>query len=158
MKFSVSFRGGPEFLRNLKALPPAVQGQKLLEILLPAAEPMRVRMGELAPRGPDRTRPDQPKGHIADSMTINQTGWTGQTGGGRGRRALPTEMVVAVGPEHAHYYGLFWEYGTVKLSAKPFMRPAFDTTAPQSLGIILDGIWAAIAAANSEPAGGGGVP
>jgi len=149
----IGINGGAALAEKLRALPASVQAEKLLAILMPAAETMRRRMGELAPRGPDRTRPDQPAGHLADSMTISQTGWMGNTEGRhRGRRMTPTEIGLAIGPDKEHYYGLFWEYGTVKFSAKAFMRPAFDGTARDSLQTIQEGIWAALEA----DAGGGG--
>jgi len=55
---------------------------------------------------------------------------------------MDTEAAIAVGPRQDFFYGIFLEYGTVKMSALPFMRPAFDSTRDEALTILKDELWA----------------
>jgi len=91
----------------------------------------------------------QRTGHLADHIAISLARSVGSVEGGRGRSVKVTDYqaAVAVGPEKPYYYGLFLEYGTIKMRrAWPFLRPAFDETAPTSLQIIQREIWAALQA------------
>lgn len=136
----VRFEGGEELARRLNALPAALSQRILTAVLKLAAEPMRARMAQLAPRAPGE--PD-----IADHIGISVASRIGATGGGKWRSREEGEAAVAVGPTKAFFYGLYLEYGFQHyknsgfVSAQPFMRPAFDTVAPQSLGIIGDELW-----------------
>jgi len=151
MKFSMQTEGGAEFAQNLNKLSLAVRRKTLFRILRLAAEPLRVRMGALAPRAPGA--PD-----MADSMVISIARRIGDVAGGRWQAADEFQAAVAVGPSKNIFYALFQEYGTVHHGAQPFGRPAFDTTAGESLQIIQAEIWAALEAAvdrSGTPASGG---
>jgi HK97 gp10 family phage protein len=128
VKFSMRVEGGEELARTLNALPEAVSRKVQLEALKKAAQPMRASMASHAPRG------DQPP-HIADNIGISVA-----------RRRADTEEgpSVVVGPVKGFAYGLPLEYGTRHTAAQPFMRPAFDTDAPSSLGIVGQELWAAL--------------
>ena len=119
------FQGGKELAANLRALPDAVSLKVQRQALRAGAEPMRAHAAAMAPRGPDAP-------HIAENIVIGVPSVTGVTAD----LVRDTEAVVAVGPEKSYFYGFFWEYGTIKLAAHPFMRPAFDTQASESLRIV----------------------
>lgn len=38
----------------------------------------------------------------------------------------PTHVTYSVGPTNKAFYGTFIEFGTESITAKPFLRPAFD--------------------------------
>jgi len=138
-RFSLKIEGFKELAANLRALPDALQRSVILDALTDAAEPMRARMGQLAPR-----RPGAPD--IADNIGISVANRIGDVGGGRWEARSDTEHAVAVGPTKNFFYGLFLEYGTIKMAARPFMRPAFDTTVQTSLTILSQRLWDAIRA------------
>lgn len=140
MKIQMRFEGGEELARTLRALPEALTVRLVRAVLKEAAEPMRLRMARLAPHEPGA--PD-----LRDSMTISVANRIGSTAGGRWRaREDRHEQAVAVGPSKDAFYGIFQEYGTVHHGAQPFMRPAFDAIAPESLAIIRRALWRELAA------------
>lgn len=129
MKFSLHIEGGDELARTLASLPDAVSRKVQLEALKKAAEPMRRAMAARAPRG------DTPP-HIADNIIVAVA-----------RRRAETEdgnATVAIGPRRGFAYGLPLELGTRHTAAQPFARPAFDTEAPSSLGIVGQELWEAL--------------
>ena len=136
-RFSMKIEGGKELAANLRALPASVSQPIIIRALKDAAEPMRVRMGQLAPREPGA--PD-----IADNIGISVANRIGDVGGGRWEAKHDQEFAVAVGPTKSFFYGIFLEYGTIKMSARPFMRPAFDSTVQTSLTILAQRLWDAI--------------
>ncbi len=116
--------GGKELAAALKNLPDAISLRVQREALRAGAEPMRAHAASLAPRGPDAP-------HIADNIVI------GAASGKAAEEFIREDAAaIAVGPSKDFFYGFFWEYGTIKQPARPFMRPAFDTQAPRSLEII----------------------
>ncbi len=119
---SLTMTGGKELARALRELPDAVSLKVQRQALRAGAEPMRSHAAALAPRGPDAP-------HIAENIVIGIP--TGNV-----QDVRDEDAVVAVGPEKKFFYGFFWEYGTIKLPAHPFMRPAFDTQAANSLAVI----------------------
>lgn len=123
--FAMRFEGGQELAAALRTLPSRVSKRIVKEALTDGAEPMRRRMSALAPREPGA--PD-----IADNIV---------TGTARGE-----EGGVSVGPRKGlFFYGVFLEFGTIKMGAEPFMRPAFDSDALTGLGIIGQRLWQALA-------------
>jgi len=161
--------GGEDLAKVLKALPTAVKKDTLIRILKKAAEPVRQRMSDMAPRGTQTAMDWRHAKGIADSISITVANRIGSTEGGKWEKADENQAAVAVGPDKDHYYGIFLEYGTIKMRrARPFCRPAFDTTAvPICLRIIQDELWEALAdlvstkASQSQvsagPGGGGGL-
>jgi HK97 gp10 family phage protein len=132
MEFSVTLTGLDALLRTLlHDLPEAVQVPVLRRTLVAAAEPMRAGMVARAPRGPEAP-------HLAENIIT--------------KPLSPSELEavtddsagVELGPTKEFFYGYFWEFGTVKLTARPFMRPAFDAHQDESLARIGDSLGAEI--------------
>ncbi len=48
------------------------------------------------------------------------------------------EAYVGVSWQGDAYYGRFLEFGTAKMAARPFLRPAFDARSGEALGIFTD--------------------
>lgn len=117
--------GGAQLAAKLNDLP---NGPK--KVLQPASrralEPMRARAAQLAPRAPGA--PD-----IADNIVISS----------RARR-IQTQVEYAMGPSKGFFYGFFQEFATRFHAAHPFMRPAFNQTWPQVIGILVSELWQAI--------------
>ena len=119
---------GMQLARQLRALPELLTKAIVLAALERGAEPIRQRMSELAPRGPDAP-------HLADSMTVTRLSAS------RAASEADTDFAVAIGPAKDFFYGSFWEFGWRYHSAHPFMRPAFDEKAQVALQIIGQELW-----------------
>lgn len=96
------FEGTDKVVDNLKSMQRRVLTKGLKESLLAAAEIIRV---EAYQRAPVHT------GKLAGSMVAE---WD------------PQHHYAVVGPSKIAFYGEFLEYGTSKMAAKPFLRPALD--------------------------------
>lgn len=131
---ALKLTGGPQMAAALNALASTLRKSVLLEALKAAAEPMRARMAQLAPRR-------SPAPDLADNISISTATRIGSVFGGKWEAANDTEAAVAIGPSKDFFYGIFAEYGTVKQSAQPFMRPAFDSEAQNALDIFSARIW-----------------
>lgn len=123
---TMQFEGGKELADALGQLSPRVSRKVQKEALMDAAEPMRRRMEQLAPRAPGK--PD-----LADHMVISSE-----------RGVDAQEVVVAVGPSKSFFYGSFQELGTAHHPAHPFARPAFDQKAESALKLFADAVWLAL--------------
>ena len=145
-RFSLRFEGGKELAANLRTLAAPIQREIILDALEAAAEPMRNRMSQLAPREPGR--PD-----LADNIGISVANRIGDVGGGRWQARHDEEHAVAVGPTKNFFYGIFQEYGTSRHGAQPFMRPAFDSTHQTSLSILSQRLWQAVSGRSISPTG-----
>jgi len=128
--------GGKELAAALNSLPARVRKSTLTEVLKDAAEPMRKSMAKNAPRA--EGAPD-----IADNMVISSVrSIKGEEG------TFKTDefsAAVAVGPSKGFHYGFFLEFGTVKMSARSFARPAFDSNAAKALKDIGRRLWVELA-------------
>jgi HK97 gp10 family phage protein len=49
------------------------------------------------------------------------------------------------------YYGRFLEFGTVKMRAQPFLRPALDVAGPESVNILRDAVGAELLQLHAAP-------
>jgi hypothetical protein len=134
---SFTLTGQEKLATNLRAMPLELRRPRVLEVLEVAGEPMRHRMGILAPRGPDSP-------HLADSMKIQALTKID------GVKLNEHQVAVAIGPSKDFFYGLFWEFGWARHpSPHPFARPSFDECAQPALVEIGRGLWGIIAPAAS---------
>lgn len=130
MTFTVKVHGFSDLAKRLAELPHAVSHNVQVKALRVGAEPIRAEASRLAPRG------GQGYPHLADNIVISAPTIAALERAGQFEQA-----VVFVGPSTRHFYGYFLEYGTRFMSARPFMRPAFDTQAQTSLNRILTVFW-----------------
>lgn len=117
-----SIAGMPEFLNALQKLDYTKQKKVLMKAVKEGAEPIRIRAGELAPRGDT--------GNLAESQMI--------TAAGSGSDI--NEVSVKIGPALDAFYGLFQEKGTQFAPAQSFLGPAFEEKlgeAQQTIGEVL---------------------
>lgn len=126
--------GGPQLAKALRDLSFEKERAVVRKMLREAAEPIReeaeqlVTIGESAP-------------HIVDHIVVSATNTIEDDSLG-GRRAEANEHAVAIGPSRDFFYGFFLEFGTIKMSAKPFLRPAFDSKVGAALKVFQESIWA----------------
>jgi HK97 gp10 family phage protein len=143
MKLGLGVTGGPELAAQLRTLGAAVRKKALIGVLKTAAVPIQGRAAELAPLDPAGVV------HIKESMQVSVANQIGSTAGGQWNAADDFQAAVAVGPARKTFYGLYLEYGTVKMAARPFMRPAFDYGSDRALTLIREGLWQLLDQANA---------
>jgi HK97 gp10 family phage protein len=115
--------GGDELAKVLAGLSTRLSKKILREALLDGGEPMRVLMGQHAPRAAGE--PD-----LAEHLAIAAV------------RDQENQASVGIGPdEKFFFYDLFQEFGTARHKAQPFYRPAFDEKAPEAVSLIGDELW-----------------
>lgn len=128
--------GGPELERALMALDEAVRKPVVVQALTEAAEPMRADMQRNAPRSKDAP-------HVQENIIIAEATSL------EGVRVSDTEAAIAIGPAKKRgrvdfFYSLFIEFGTIKMPARPFVRPAWDGGVSKALASIGELFWAAV--------------
>ncbi len=133
----VSFRweGLDELEAAFAALPAAVHQKVLDRALKKVAEPVAEFARRLAPRSVfplmsrKRLKALMVSPHMADSIKVRSGGLT------------PDGVTVWVGPSRGHYWGWMNEIGTVKMAARPFLRPALDAYQAQIMQNLGAEIW-----------------
>lgn len=113
-------QGLDHLLAQLGEVNSLVQQKKILvKALREGAEPIRARAEELAPDDPTT-----PGSRIKESMMISV------------QEQTATGAVAKIGPSRKGFMGQFHEFGTMFLSADPFLRPAFDEKIGEAVKII----------------------
>jgi len=97
--------GKKELLAKLKAIDTELATKTLEQAAEAGAEVIEKAASQKAPR---RT------GRLASSITHEV------------KEKSRTGVEVAIGPDTKAFYGLFQEFGTSKMPAHPFLRPALD--------------------------------
>ena len=136
MKVQLHLKGHVELAAALNAVSLSVRRKALYGALKAAAEPMRSRMAAHAQRFRRAPAPD-----LADNIVIATERRVGSVAGGKWQAVDEFQAAVAVGPTPRHFYGHYLEYGTVRASALPFMRPGFDEARDPALGVLRDELW-----------------
>ncbi|MGL5934599.1 MAG: HK97-gp10 family putative phage morphogenesis protein [Cetobacterium sp.] len=133
----VKVHGLRECEKALSELPRATAKNVASRVLLKAAKPIAANAKTMAP--------DDPATGGFDLHTTIRAGKK-TTRGAKHRKESPVE--VYVGPRARHQHLL--EFGTIKMSAQPYMRPAWDAGKDDALDTIADEIWAEISKAVSR--------
>lgn len=140
MKIAVNVAGHAEVMKALSAIPQHLRRTELTNILLEAGEPLRSRVAQLAPRSDEAP-------HIADHIGMNAVRSVD------GVKLREDQAAVAVGPLKGRasgkrfkgfFYGWMLEYGTVKMPAQPFLRPAWDSEQSRTQDRIRSGLLRAL--------------
>lgn len=125
--------GGRELERALKQLPRATGKNVLRRALRNAAKPTAAAAEAMAPRGPT--------GNLQASISIGTKLKPSQ----RGDSSLSGVQLYIGATSPPGYHAHLIEFGTVKMTARPFMRPAWDSTQQQVLASISDEVWKSLA-------------
>jgi len=105
----VELTGMDELLKELNAIGERIATRAENKALREGAEILREEMSRRAPRS------KLSKEHLADNI-VKSNVKTSSTG----------IKHVSVGPAKKFFYGLFLEFGTTKMAARPFMGPALE--------------------------------
>jgi len=143
VKLGLGVTGGEDLAAQLRRLGASVRKKALIGVLKTAAVPIQGRAAELAPLDP------RGQVHIKESIQVSVANQIGSMAGGQWAAADEFQAAVAVGPSRKGFYGLYLEYGTVKMSARPFLRPAFDYGSDRALTLIREGLWELLEQANA---------
>jgi len=145
MAREVELRGYEELMEALRELPKALHKGVLRSALKKAGEPVVNLATALAPRA---------FGKLAGSIDLQTTLTKGQR---KGRAKWPGTVEVFIGPtwpQGAH--GHLLEFGTIKMGAQPFLRPAWDSLGDHTLRLFRDELADAIEKARKRFVKGGG--
>lgn len=121
----MSIRGGEELAAALEALGPTMEKKILRSAMREAAKPM---LADAKRRAPVLT------GQLRKSLKIRamKRRSKGQVG-----VVISTAKGFFKGDE---FYGAFHEFGTKRMPARPFIRPAFEANKAQSIRIVGEAI------------------
>lgn len=153
----MKLEGGQQLAKALGNLSLSQERSKMTTLLKTAAEPMRAAMEAHAPVAPGE--PD-----IKANIVISPATKVSDEPGAPSRAREDSETAVAVGPSKDFPYGIPLEFGHVTVGksphfveARPFARPAFDTTQDRTLRLVQDGIWNLLRSlTDKSPTGGSG--
>ncbi len=113
----------PEIFKNAEGLKSAFdrQGYAMRRVLLTksvkaGAEIIRARAEQLAPRD---------TGQLAESEIVRVIG----------ADSSAAEVVAKIGPDRASFYGMFLEFGTAFIVARPWLTPALEQTQEEALKV-----------------------
>jgi HK97 gp10 family phage protein len=132
----VKVRGFAELDTALAELPKALRRNVVRQAAVKALTPVRDLARALVPL---RT------GALLESIQVS-TRLTRRQRRGRAERAYTVEAYVGSGGKGARHAHLV-EFGTKKMAARPFLRPAWDTTKREVLEILKLELWRMLAKA-----------
>ena len=138
MDVNIKLTGVEGIKEVLRKLPVELQDQALGTALRAGGKVIADRAKLAAPvRGTDEAKPmgkNATKGRLPGFL---RAAVSVRTFGGRKAR----KVVVTVGQA---FYGMFQEFGTRNQPARPWLRPAFDASAPQALEAIMKSLAKAV--------------
>lgn len=123
--------GGKELEAALKQLPKATAKNVLRRALRNAAKPTVTAAKQMVPVGPT--------GNLKVSLTVGARFYK------RGAKTPGTVEIFIGATTPKGYHAHLIEFGTVKMSARPFMRPAWDSTKDAVLASISEELWKSLA-------------
>lgn len=134
----IELSGMDEMLARLQRIGGNVE-QSSDKAIYKGAEVIQQAMIDGAPRGTLNTQSWQYKAgkkyaveHLKDNIVIGKV------------KGVGVSRYVNVGPEKNFFYAKFFEFGTVKMAAKPFMEPAFLAKRREALATMAEVIREAI--------------
>lgn len=141
----VKVEGLRDLERALSELPKATGKNVLRRVARGALEPMAAQAKAKAPDDPATAAPD-----LRRSITISEKrtrrakkSTARRLVGGKWRSDPSTGIEMAMGPASGGgvlNYATLQEFGTVKMAANPYMRPAWDSGAQGALDYIKDSL------------------
>jgi HK97 gp10 family phage protein len=120
--FNLEIEGWDELEDKLRALGVEINSQELLEDSM--NEGAEVVRSAIASSAPYRT------GQLSGNIQVSR----------QGRK----KYSLRIGPSGRGFYGRFLEYGTSRMAARPFVRPAFDGVRSEAERTISEAIWRAV--------------
>lgn len=120
---SVEIKGLEELIKNLNSLPEKIEKRVLRAAVRQGANVIKKKAQEYVPID---------KGDLKKSIKVS------------GEKAKPGVIAFKVQPTDnkkkgiSVFYGRFQEFGTSKMAAKPFMRPAYDEAGEDVINKVID--------------------
>ena len=134
----VKIEGVRELKASLEALGTAVATKVGEKATRDAAKELRQLLADTAPFDPetkikswrrkDGTVGRASYGHLRDNIRVSKA---------RARKETTVNYRVTTGKA---FWGAFVEFGTVRMPAYPWMRPAFEVSQQRLLGVVIDGL------------------
>ncbi len=106
--------GARELDQLLKGLPKKTGRKALAGAVRAGGNVIRKEARQRAPVGPS--------GELAKGIKVEQQ-----------KRGSATSAAFKIGPRKNTFYGLFLEFGTSRLAARPWLRPAFEASADRAV-------------------------
>ena len=132
--FDISILGDEALSKKFKSLEKAVQGKMLLPAMREAMKPVLSAARAAAPRD---------KGMLARKIKLSSVRLRGKGKGIAVR--TPTRAQLGIPKGAKGYYPAHLEYGTRKMAARPYMRPALETNRSRVLDSLRTGLWKRLA-------------
>ncbi len=140
MQFKIKVKGFKELDRVLADLPLAVSRRIISDALKKAAQPVLDSARAKVPVGSGTYR-GRPRPHLRDSLDVQPTLSRRQ----RSKRTVQGDVELFIGPKvgigQGGRHGHLVEFGTYKMAARPFLRPAWDENKNKVLDIFSKEIW-----------------
>ena len=130
---TVTLDGQDRFYANVAGMKDGLRQAVLEKAVQAGGEVFLALARDYAPVAAAAKTPRQVTVSFAGEVAASGTKWGGREIGQlrdslalKVLRSSPDHATAAVGPGPNGFYGRFLEYGTVKMAARPFLRPAFD--------------------------------
>ena len=111
LRVSIGVAGHQEMVKRLREMKNRMAARHLMKSVMPGAEIVRDAAAANAPR---RQGAPRKAGHLADNIVIKV------------QKRGKSQAIVLVGPSADHFWGHFLEFGTAKMPAQPWLRPALE--------------------------------
>lgn len=134
MSETVKITGLEDALEKLRTLPEKLAKQGLKKALIAGAEPIRLSMAQKVKKGwhvwaSKSMGRSRDYGFVSDHITTKvQIHADNMSGAAR------------VGPAKKGYWAMFLEFGTSKMRAFPFVRPAFDENKERAVNAFVESL------------------
>lgn len=135
----IKLYGLAEFLANAKNIREQMRTAVLKSAAVAGAKTILDGTKAICPVGAEAREPTKHWAHGEVGGVLVATKWSGRYPGQLRDSvtmtvsAAPDHALAAIGPGPEGFYGRFLEFGTVRMAARPFMRPAFDGSAPRAI-------------------------
>lgn len=141
----ITFRidGQEEMAENMRALANATQRNVARRVLTKAAQPVAERAASLAP---------VERGILAFSIVVSTQLTRRHKAEQRNRESEVEVYIGPAGGQGALFYASHVEFGTVLAPARPYLRPAWESTKGEVMALIASGLRAEIERAASRGA------
>jgi len=113
----IEIKGIDELLKNLRKLPERVQNRVVVGAIRASAKPL---ISEARARVPVNT------GNLKKSIGVTKRR-------SKNKNIIHFSVSPRKGGKYNGFYGHFLEFGTSKMSARPFLRPAFEAKGEETI-------------------------
>lgn len=129
---SFEIKGFGEMYRFLDQLPRSTVSREMTPLLAKAVEPIRDTASSLAPDDVRTANPD-----LESSIVVSSRQRSGRAKSDRPLGQYDARVFIGpAGNSFAYPQAIFQEFGTVKMAAQPYLRPAWDAQKGNALALL----------------------